>query len=329
MGNERDPARTTVAVTGASGNIGTALLQRLVLDDRVGEVRAVARRISQEDLGTKVRWFSLDVVDDDLSRAFEGADVVVHLAWRIQPSWDVESMRAVNLQGSARVFAAAVEAGAAIVHASSVGAYGPGPKDDVVDERWPVTGHPGHPYSEHKAEVESLLDEIEHQHPEARVVRMRPALVMQSAAGQELRRYFLPRHLPFRALRSSVVRNLPVRFQVVHADDVADAFARAALSDARGAFNVTADEVIGGRQIGVLEAVVRPLAAATWRLHAQPVDPGWVTLIFRCPLMEAARARTELGWSPAWSGPDALEAGLAGIQHPPRPRTPALRGQPA
>jgi nucleoside-diphosphate-sugar epimerase len=139
----------------------------------------------------------------------------------------------------------------------------------------------------------------------------------------------LPRHLPFQALRSSVVRHLPVRFQVVHADDVADAFARAALSDASGAFNVTADDIIGGHQIGLLEPVARSFAAATWRVRAQPVDPGWVTLIYRCPLMDAARARTELGWTPAWSGPDALEAGLAGIQHPPPPPTPALRGQPA
>ncbi|HWJ62193.1 MAG TPA: NAD-dependent epimerase/dehydratase family protein [Acidimicrobiales bacterium] len=326
---QRDPARTTVVVTGASGNIGTALLHRLATDPQVGEIRAVARRISQEDLGPKVRWFALDVVDDDLSRAFDGADVVVHLAWRIQPSWDVESMRAVNIQGSARVFDAAVEAGAAIVHASSVGAYGPGTKDRLVDESWPVSGHPDHPYSLHKAEVEGLLDEVEHQHPEVRVVRMRPALVMQSGAGEELRKYFLPRHLPFGALRGSVIRRVPVRFQVVHADDVADAFARAALGDARGPFNVASTHVVGGHQLGVLEPILRPLAAVTWRLHAQPVDPGWVTLIFRCPLLDASRARRELGWAPAWSGPDALEAGLRGIQRPPEPRTPALRGEPA
>ncbi|WP_421121619.1 NAD-dependent epimerase/dehydratase family protein [Aquihabitans daechungensis] len=326
---QRGVTRSTVVVTGATGNIGSALVRRLVGDDRVSEVRAVARRISQEDLGRKVRWFALDVAHDDLSRAFDGADVVIHLAWRIQPSWDLETMRSVNVDGSTRVFEAAIAAGAAIVHASSLGAYGPGPKDRLVGEDWPVSGHPDHPYSAHKAEVEHVLDRLGGQHPDVRIARMRPALVMQSGAGQELRRYFLPRHLPFRMVRSTLVQRLPVRFQVVHADDVADAFARAALSEAHGAFNVATDEVIGGRQLSQLQAVVRPIAAAAWRIHAQPVDPGWVTLLFRSPLIDSRRAREELGWAPDWSGPDALEAGLAGIQDPPEPRSPALRGDAA
>jgi len=321
--------RSTVVVTGATGNIGTALVRRLVADDRVAEVRAVARRISQEDLGRKVRWFALDVVHDDLSRAFDGADVVIHLAWRIQPSWDLETMREVNVTGSARVFDAAIAAGAAIVHASSLGAYGPGPKDRLVGEDWPVSGHPDHPYSAQKAEVEHVLDRVAEHHPDVRIVRMRPALVMQAGAGQELRRYFLPRHLPFRLVRPGLVQRLPVHFQVVHADDVADAFARAALNEVAGAFNVATDEVLGSRQISQLQAIVRPLAAAAWRLHAQPVDPGWVTLIFRSPLIDSSRARDELGWAPDWRGPDALAAGLAGIQDPPHPRTPALHGDAA
>lgn len=318
-----------MAVTGATGNIGRALVHRLVADDRVGEVRAVARRLSQEDLGPKVRWFSVDVVDGDLSRAFDGADVVIHLAWRIQPSWDVDAMHAVNVIGSERVFAAAIEAGAAIVHSSSVGAYAAGSKSELVRESWPLGGRDEHPYSRHKAAVEAALDRVGARHPAARIVRMRPALVMQSAVGQELRRYFLPRHLPFAALRAALVQRLPVRFQVVHADDVAAAFVEAALTDASGAYNLATDDEIGGRQIDQLAAVLRPLAAAAWRVHAQPVDPGWITLIFDCPLLDATRAREELGWSPTHSGAAALDAGLRGIRHPPPPATPALEGNPA
>ncbi|MCU1372201.1 MAG: NAD-dependent epimerase/dehydratase family protein [Ilumatobacteraceae bacterium] len=318
-----------MVVTGATGNIGTALLHRLVHDPGVGEIRAVARRISQERLGPKVRWFGIDIVDGDLSAASDGADAVIHLAWRIQPSWDVEAMRAVNVLGSARVFSAAADAGAAIIHSSSVGAYAAGPKDRLVTEDWAIGGRPDHPYSAHKAEVEAELDRIEARQPELRVVRIRPALVMQAPAGQELRRYFLPRHLPFGLLRASLVQHLPVRFQTVHADDVADAFARAALSDVRGAFNVATDDIIGGHQLSPLATVARPIVSALWRLHAQPVDPGWVTLIFECPLLASDRARGELGWTPTHSGAEALAAGLRGIQQPPEPPTPALEGDPA
>ncbi|MBX3285749.1 MAG: NAD-dependent epimerase/dehydratase family protein [Actinobacteria bacterium] len=333
--SELEPARrtearpATVAVTGASGNIGSALVRRLAGDRRVTEVRAIARRPPGGPPHPKVRWTAADVVRDDLSQAFRGADAVVHLAWRIQPSWDVEAQRAVNVDGSEQVFRAAAAAGAAIVHSSSVGAYAPGPKDPPVDEAWPLGGHPDHPYSVHKAEVEAVLDGVAATHPELRVVRMRPALVVQPGAGQELRRYFLPRHLPFGLLRASLVERLPVRFQVVLADDVADAFARAALGSASGAFNVATDDVIGARQVSWLAGLARPLASATWRAHLQPVDPGWVTLIFRSPLLDASRARSELGWQPTCSGAEALRAGLAGVRSPPDPASPALTGDPA
>ena len=219
---------STIVVTGASGNIGTALLRALQDDERVAEVRAVARRIPDGPPHAKVRWHAIDVVDGDLTGVCDGADAVVHLAWRIQPSWDEAAMAAVNIVGSTRVFEAAARAGAAIIHSSSVGAYAAGPKDRPVDESWRLGGRSSHPYSAHKAEVEGVLDGVAARHPDVRIVRIRPSLVMQPAAGQELRRYFLPRHAPFRAARAGLVQHLPVRFQVVHADDVARAFAAAA-----------------------------------------------------------------------------------------------------
>src|SRR3712207_8347565 len=58
---------------------------------------------------------------------------VIHLAWLIQPSRDEAELERVNVVGSRRVFEAAAQAGAgALVHASSIGAYSPGPKDRRV-----------------------------------------------------------------------------------------------------------------------------------------------------------------------------------------------------
>ncbi len=314
-----------IAVTGASGNIGTALLDRLSKDPRVGEVRALARR-PPDSVREKVRWIQADITTADLNPAFTGADVVVHLAWRIQPSWDVSAMRLVNVAGSQRVFAAAVRAGASIVHSSSVGAYAPGPKDRLVNESWPLGGHPGHPYSLQKAQVESLLDLVEERHPSTRVVRVRPGLVFQTAAGREVRRYFLPRHTPAWVLRPGLVQMLPVRFQAVHADDVAAAFLEAAVGDARGAFNIATADPVGGHNVAALEFAARPLVSAAWRLHLVPTDPGWVRLVFRCPLMDASRATAELGWRPSRTGAQALAEGLRAMAHPPQPVTPALAG---
>ncbi|QYG93115.1 NAD-dependent epimerase/dehydratase family protein [Iamia sp. SCSIO 61187] len=320
---------STITVTGASGNVGAALLDVLDTDPRVAEVRALSRRPPEQEHRAKVRWFGADITVDDLEPAVVGADALVHLAWLIQPSWDVDAQRRTNVDGSARVFAAAVAAGVpALVHASSVGAYAAGPKDRTVDESWPLGGHPHHPYSRHKAEVEGLLDTIEADHPTLRVVRMRPALIFQERAGLELKRYFLPRlpGLPA-ALRPSLVDRVPTRFQVVHAIDVARAFAEAALGSVSGAFNLATDDVVGGRHVPALRLPARAAASLTWRAHLQPVDPGWVRLVFGCPLLDSSRARDVLGWSPAMSGHEALAEGLEGMRTTRRAPTAALRGE--
>jgi hypothetical protein len=64
--------------------------------------------------------------------------------------------------GTETAFEAAARAGVrALVYASSIGAYAPGPKDRGVDESWPTTGIQSSFYARHKAEVERLLDRFE------------------------------------------------------------------------------------------------------------------------------------------------------------------------
>ena len=147
-----------VVVIGATGNIGTSVLAALEADPQVSSIVAVARRPA-EGAGPKVSWRERDIVRDDLDRDLEGADAVICLAWLIQPSRDLERLRATNVDGSRRVFEAAGRAGVpALLYSSSVGAYSPGPKDREVDESWPTEGIQSSFYSRHKAEVERLLD---------------------------------------------------------------------------------------------------------------------------------------------------------------------------
>ena len=70
---------------------------------------------------------------------------------------------------------AAAARGPALVYASSVGAYSPGPKDRRVDETWPTGGVPTSFYSRHKAEVERLLDAFEREHPTSASCACAPA----------------------------------------------------------------------------------------------------------------------------------------------------------
>jgi nucleoside-diphosphate-sugar epimerase len=326
-----------VVVTGASGNVGTSLLRALADETDVDEIVGLARRRPAGSFA-KTEWQSADVETDDLVPLFRGADCVVHLAWRIQPSHEIPALRRTNVTGSERVFRAVAEAGVpSLVHGSSVGAYSPGPKDRRVDEAWPTEGTPTSFYARHKAEVERLLDRFQVERPEVRVVRLRPGLIFKRSSAEEQRRYFLGPFFPRLVARHGTVAVVPdldgLRFQAVHSLDVGEAYRLAVIGDARGAFNVAAEPVLdartlaralGARVLPVPVAAARAAMAASWRLHLQPTPPGWLDMGRSVPLMDTTRAREELGWKPRRSSLEAIRDVLSGIAEAEGESTPPL-----
>jgi UDP-glucose 4-epimerase len=327
-----------IVVTGATGNVGTSVVDALIGDDRVTEVVGIARRLPEWQR-PRTRWVSADIARDDLRPHFAEADAVINLAWLIQPSRDDAELERVNVAGSRRVFEAVADVGVpALVHASSVGVYSSGPKDRRVDESWPRDGVPSSFYSRHKAAAERALDEVEAANSRLRVVRLRPALIFKREAGPELRRLFAGPLLPARLLRPGRVPLLPLPdrlvLQAVHADDVGAAYRLAALSaDARGAYNVAAEPVLDpsslsdffrARRVRVPERALRVLADATWRARLQPTPPGWLDMGLAVPVMDVRRARDQLGWSPRWSSTEALAELLDGMRAPTGLPTPPL-----
>src|SRR5690242_3170421 len=131
-----------VVVIGATGNVGTSVLESLGAVPEVEEIVGLARRPPQRRF-EKTTFVRADITKSDLGPPLSSADAVIHLAWLIQPGRDERVTKSVNVAGSERVFRAVVEAGVpALVYASSVGAYSPGPKDRFVDETWPTEGIP-------------------------------------------------------------------------------------------------------------------------------------------------------------------------------------------
>ncbi len=316
-----------VVITGATGNVGTSLLAALAEEPTIEEIVAVARRPATFG-DSRVRMVTADVAYADLEPVLAGADAVVHLAWLIQPARDERVLHATNVEGTRRVFDAAVRAHVGtIVHASSVGAYAPGPKDRAVDESWPTTGVPTLFYSRHKAEAERMLDRLELDHPDMRVVRLRPGLIFKRAAATGIRRLFLGPLLPGQLVRPSLVPFVPdtprLRFQAVHSLDVGDAYRRALLSDARGAFNVAADpvldpvalaELLDARRLPVRPGLLRNAAKLSWQMRLQPSPPGWIDLALGVPIMDSGRAARELGWTPRKTAVEALRELLDGLR---------------
>jgi nucleoside-diphosphate-sugar epimerase len=327
-----------VVVIGASGNVGWSVVRALAADPSVDSILGLARRLPGAEVG-KVEWAAADISSSsDLRRHLEGADAVVHLAWLIQPSRDEATTRATNVEGSARVFRAVAEAGVpALVYASSVGTYSPGPKDRRVDESWPRDGISTSFYSRHKAEVEALLDAFERDHADRRVVRLRPGLIFSRHAATGIRRLFAGPLLPGMLLRPELIPIVPrlerLRFQAVHSDDVGEAYRLAVTGTARGAFNVAAEPVLdpdelgrllGARPVPVPARLLRAGAKLSWGLRLQPTPPGWLDLALGVPLMDVGRARAELGWEPTRTAGEALLELLAGMREGAGVDTPPL-----
>ena len=333
-----------IVITGASGNVGTALLRRLTAEGSAHALVGVVRR-PPENVGPyeSVHWHSVDVAGADaadrLRPVVAGADAIVHLAWGFQPTRNTGYLSRVGVGGTAAILDAAhAESVGRLLHMSSVGTYAAGRYGSRVDESWSTSGIASSPYSRDKSAAEAVLDRYEHEHRGAGVAitRMRPGFIVQRGAASGQMRYFLPGYVPM-----SMITHLPVLpldrrlcIPLVHADDVADAFVRALDRGADGAFNLAAEppvsrddvaDALGARAVHLPSAVLGRLVDLSWRARLQPIDRGWLDMAFSVPLLDCGRARAELGWQPRWSAAEALRDVLDGLTEGAHTVSPPLR----
>jgi len=330
-----------IVITGASGNVGTALLRALHTEhDVVGVVR---RPPTQQGVYQRADWRLLDLTGPnaiaDLRQVFDGADVVVHLAWGFQPTRDTQYLTRLGVGGTSAVLQAAHSSGIGqLIHMSSVGTYAAGSYGMRVDESWPTTGIASSPYSRDKSAAETILDEYEQRLGSTAIpiARMRPGFILQRAAASGLMRYGLPGYIPMQLIPRLPLLPLDRRLSIplVHADDVADAITRAMDHRAAGPFNLAAeppvgrDDVaaaLGARPAHIPSRVLGTLVNLSWKARLQNIDRGWLDLAFTVPLLDCSRARNELGWMPKWTSTGALADLLDGVAHNAHADSPPLR----
>jgi len=332
--------KLTVAVTGPTGEVGTAFVAALERQPEVGRILGMARRpFSPADHGwKKVEYRQGDILDRAAVDALvAGADVVVHLAFIIVTGQG--ESRDINLLGSRNVFEAAAAAGARrLVYTSSVAAYGFGDDEDgtggLLTEESPARGYERHPYSAQKAEVEAVLDEaLSGSETDAYVFRPcvvagpRAPLLIDSIPFVDLGSR-LPRAV--RALFEQVPILKPVLpdpgvpFQLVHHDDVAAALVAAVLGAGEaGVYNLAGEgEVgvadiareLGWRSVPVPVPAVNAGAAAARRLTFASSKLEWATALDTPVLMDTSKARRDLGWNPQHDAMETLRETVAGAR---------------
>ena len=146
----------TVAVTGATGHIGANLVRAFINEGR--STRCLVHVNCQAVDGLDIERFQGDVRDlESLCRAFQGADVVYHLAASISLSMaDWPILEAINVTGTRNVVAACLRTGVRrLVHFSSIHALVQEPLTIPVDESRPlVESRHCPPYDRSKAAAE-------------------------------------------------------------------------------------------------------------------------------------------------------------------------------
>ena len=332
-GTERD---LTVAVTGPTGTFGFGLMPLLQRDERITRIVGIARRPFDPAAHgwTKMAYRQGDVRDPaGLAAAFEGADVVIHLAFLITGAAGRQTTRDINVDGTLNAFRAAAAAGARrFVYASSVAAYGFHRDNPVpMTESWPVRPAGRLFYAQEKAELERLLQAEAARHPELGLYLLRPPIVLgPHTVGGKAR---LPGPLaPLGRRLAEQVGRLPLMIpvpvpalpmQFIHEEDVGQAFLLCTVAAGPpGAYNITGDGVVTAaqvaRELGLtpLPLPARPAQAAARAVAALPSLPflppavGWVEAASHPAIMDASRAMALLGWRPRYSSLDALRATL-------------------
>lgn len=292
-----------VAITGVAGSIGSRLAARLAA--RTGEVRVVGidTQPLQADLGAELRRG--DLRTDDVGAMLAGVDVVAHLVSSFDPRRDGLESAALDIEILRRLLAAASEAGVSgVVLMSSAMVYGAWADNPVpLAETALLRPNPGFSFAAHKAEMERLAAEWQADHPDVRLVVLRPVTAV--APGES--------SWAARILRAAVAvaagdDDPPVQF--LHLDDLAAAVELAVLGDLAGAYNVAPDGYVSAMQVRRLSGTVpwlrvppqiaSWLASFRWRWRLAPTPPGVVPYTRFAWVTSNSRLR-DAGWEPQHS----------------------------
>jgi nucleoside-diphosphate-sugar epimerase len=214
-----DLSRSTVALTGATGFLGSYLVDALL--QRGARVVAVVRNADKaRNLAARGAELRLATLEDRaaLERAFAGSDAVISNAAMIAFTRPRETMRT-NVDGTSNVFEALIAAGVRrAVNISSASAYVPSPR--LLDEqaklrrgrRAALLGA----YGESKAAADRLANQLCQAHGVG-LTTFRPCGI--TGPSDPLLRVSLERFLRLKIAPFPVL----TRIGVVHGADVADA----------------------------------------------------------------------------------------------------------
>ncbi len=300
-------------MTGSSGYIGSSFVSALCADPTIDRVLGFDTRPGAQ-VHDRFVFDQLDVRDPTFAARLSGVDVLVHLAFVMDPIKDEVEMRDINVNGSHNVFKAAGKAGVGkIVYVSSAVVYGAHPDNDVpLTEDSPLRANLDFSYAAHKLEVEYVIREFRDDFPDTIVTVLRPAIVFGPHADNAWSHTLeLPAWVGIQGYSPAL--------QFVHEDDVCDALLHAVGVDLDGSYNLAApgslsiEEVLrltGRRRFELPEPVAFGLADRLWSLGIAEAPSGLLHYLMH-PWVVAVDKLSAAGFTPARSNREAFEETFA------------------
>jgi len=309
-----------LAVTGASGYIGSRLLQELEMEEGLAKVVAIDTRPLPATFD-KVTSERLDVTQslDDTFQAHR-INTVAHLAFTLKPGRgrrEIERVRQANLTGVQSVLKACHAAKvSSFIYLSSHTVYGAHKDNPVpIAEETPSRPSLGFQYSWDKALCEGIVQEFARENPEVSVTVLRSCVVMGPGADNFVTQAF------FKPVLIGVMGYDPP-LQFVHEDDVAKLLHLLIMEPCPGTFNVAGEGVVrytrmahlAGRRLVFLPPVLAyPLTQMAWKLGIQKDSPAAGLDFIRYPVVvSTGKLKKETGFRFSYTSEETLMAYLSG-----------------
>ncbi len=317
---------TVYALTGASGYIAGRVIRLLADLPDCERIIGLDIKPPSEEF-PKFKFLLHDVRDPDISRVFQEKDVqvIIHLAFVLNPIHDSGLMHDINISGTKNVLNAALSAGAKqVLVTSSTSAYGALPDNPVpLKENHHLRAQPDFQYAADKKEMDILCQEFAASHPEPAVTIFRPCIVVGPGFENFISRVMtLPVNVKIGGANPLI--------QFVHEDDVARAVVLALKARKAGIFNIVGQGTLTLEQAWAMKDrlitinfpawLVYALVRLAWRMHLPGVEyPSGTIDFFRYPwVADGTKAKQELGFEPEHSTRDIWQNYLDYLKENPR-----------